>query len=114
MKLNILRFFACCGLALTMTAGAAFAKDDDAPAWLRQAAAKRATAYDKEVPAVVLHDEDQVTVTNDGRVTTTTRFAVRVLTRNGREAARAAEPYVTDGSKIRDMRAWLIRVSGQV
>lgn len=114
MKLHLVGKFACISCALLLMTSHVFAVGDDAPAWLRQAAQTSAPVYDKETPAVVLHDEDHVTITADGRVTTTTRFAVRILNRNGRNAARADEYYVTDGSKIRDMRAWLLRPSGQV
>lgn len=114
MKRSLVRLFACIWCALVLMTGAAFAGEDEPPVWLRQAAQGSVPAYEKEVPAVVLHDEDQVTITNEGRVTITTRFAVRVLNRNGRIAARAVEGYVTDASKIRDMHAWLIRPSGQV
>lgn len=114
MKQNLVRLFACGWCSLVLITGTAIAGENEAPAWLRQAAQGSAPTYEKEVPAVVLHNEDQVTITNEGRVTIVTRFAVRVLTRNGRNAARATEGYVTDASKIRDMRAWLIRPSGQV
>ncbi|HYE14666.1 MAG TPA: DUF3857 domain-containing transglutaminase family protein [Pyrinomonadaceae bacterium] len=87
---------------------------DDAPAWLRQAAGAAAPAYDKKVPAVVLHRERTVTVGEDGRVRTTTTYAVRVLTREGRGAATGGEVYATDTGKVLDFKAWLIRASGTV
>src|SRR5438552_15644365 len=39
---------------------------------------------------------------------------MRVLTREGRELAVAREFYESDGGKVRDMHAWLIRPSGQI
>jgi hypothetical protein len=54
-------------------------------------------------------------VGDDGRVTTTSSYAVRVLTREGREAATVAESYNTaNGGKVRELRAWLIRPDGSV
>ncbi|HYG81709.1 MAG TPA: hypothetical protein VD861_15035, partial [Pyrinomonadaceae bacterium] len=87
---------------------------DEPPAWLRAAAAAPAPAYDKKVPAVVLHSERSMTVGEDGRIVTTTTYAVRVLAREGRTEAVAREIYTTDTGKVRELRAWLIRPSGQV
>jgi hypothetical protein len=102
----------CC-LALVALSAVVFAADD-APAWLRQAAASSAPAYDKYVPGVVLLKEQQVTIGDDGRVTTTERGAIKILTREGRDYADAAVSYITETGKVRDMRAWLIRPSGEV
>jgi hypothetical protein len=87
---------------------------DDLPAWLAQAAAQSAPAYSKEIPAVVLYNERQVTVAGDGRVVSTETYAVRVLRREGRVFAKAREAYTPSVGKVREMRAWLIRPGGQV
>ena len=87
---------------------------DEAPEWLKQAAALKVPVYDKDVPGVVVRDESKVTVDEDGRVVTTNYYAVRILTREGRELARASESYGTDSGKVRDLRAWMIRPSGEV
>jgi hypothetical protein len=93
----------------------AVAAGDDVPAWLRQAAASSAPVYEKDVPAVVLHDESTVTVGDDGRITTSNTYAVRILTREGRAYADAVEHYDADsGGKVREMRAWLVRSDGSV
>jgi hypothetical protein len=101
----------CCLFIALMCAPAL---GDDAPAWLQQAAAVSLPAYDKDVKAVVLYHEQNVSVASDGRVVTTTTYAVRVLTREGRTYARADEAYLTDGGKVRELKAWLIRPSGQI
>lgn len=44
------------------------AAGDDVPAWLRQAAAASVPTYDKDVPAVVVNDEESSTVNPDGSV----------------------------------------------
>jgi hypothetical protein len=96
-----------------LVASTAFA-GDDTPAWLQQAAALKAPAYGKDVSAVVLLDESAMTVGEDGRITTTTTYAVRILSHEGRDEAIAKEFYMTDTGKVREMKAWLIRAGGDV
>jgi len=87
---------------------------DDPPQWLLEAARQGVPTYSvKDVPAVVLRNEENVTVSSDGTVVRTTRFAVRILIREGRDEAVARNVYQTDSEKIRDLNAWLIRRSGQ-
>ena len=87
---------------------------DDAPAWLRQAASSATPTYPKDVPAVVLLDENRLTIDDEGKVTTSVFYAVKILTRDGRSLARASEVYETDKGKIKEFRAWLIYPSGNV
>jgi hypothetical protein len=105
------RLIACLGLTLLMSA-AAFA--DEPPPWLKQAASTESPAYGKEVRAVVLHDEQRKTVGDDGKIVSTTWWAVKILSREGRGYARARESYNTGSGKIKEMRAWLIRPTGEV
>ena len=98
--------------ALLLMSAAVFA--DEPPAWLRQAAAVNLPTYGKEVRAVVLHDEANKKVEEDGRITTTTLWAVKILSREGRGQASASESYNTGSGKIKEMRAWLIRPTGEV
>jgi hypothetical protein len=88
---------------------AVFAGDDPPPAWLQQAGNTPAPAYDKDVPAVVLYNEQIVTVGTDGVLTTTTNYAVRLLNRDGKYFADAVAFYLKNSSKVRDIRAWLLR-----
>jgi hypothetical protein len=98
-----------------LSAGLSFASSaDEAPQWLQQAAAIKVPVYDKEVPAVVLLKQQNVIVGNDGRLTTNTVYAIRILTRDGRGLADATELYLTKSGKINEMRAWLIRANGSV
>jgi hypothetical protein len=90
------------------------ASADEAPPWLRDAATRTVPEYPKDVPAVVLTDESVVTVEEDGRMIRDDFYAVKVLTREGREEAVARAIYNTDSEKVRDMRAWLIGPSGKV
>ncbi|HET6671683.1 MAG TPA: DUF3857 domain-containing protein [Pyrinomonadaceae bacterium] len=103
-----------CGcLLLAMMGVAQAAPGDEAPAWLRQAAAVNVPSFDKKVSSVVLVDESNMVVAEDGRLTRTSLFAIRILTLEGRKSAIAAEGYETDFGKIREMRAWMIQPSGK-
>jgi transglutaminase-like putative cysteine protease len=95
-------------LSATVTAFAG----DDVPAWLQQAATTNVPTYDKNVPAVVLINDQKINVTDDGHVTTTRMYAVRILNREGRSEALAREIYHTDTGKVRELQAWLIRATG--
>lgn len=94
--------------------GAARAAGDETPAWLKQAAAITLPTYPKEVNGAVLHDETRKVVEDDGRIITNEFYAVRVLTREGRQEAVARAYYTTDHEKVKEMRAWLIRPDGSV
>lgn len=87
---------------------------DDAPAWLRQAASATTPPYQKDVPGVVLLDENRLTIDEDGKVTRSSFYAIKILTRDGRGLARASAFYETDKGKIKEFRAWLITPSGSV
>lgn len=90
------------------------ARADDAPSWLRDVATKSVPEYPKDVPAVVLTDESVVNVEEDGRMTRSDFYAIKVLTREGRDDAVARAVYNTDSEKVREMRAWLISPSGKI
>ena len=101
----------CLGLGFS----GARAAGDDVPAWLQQAASLKTPNYPvKDMPAVLLYHEKLVTVSEDGRVTTTTNYAVRVLRREGRGTARASESYIVNNGKVKDLHAWLLRANGSV
>jgi hypothetical protein len=86
----------------------------DIPVWMREAAAKSTPTYGAKVPAVVLLDEKRVKVSEDGRVVATTRYVVRILTREGRGFAVASELYTPDTGRVREIRAWLIGPSNEI
>jgi len=62
----------------------------------------------------VLLDESVLTVSEDGRVTTTANYAIRVLRREGRGFARADVSYEPDTDKVKRAACLLIRGEGQV
>jgi hypothetical protein len=114
MKDMLYRLIGFCFVLIMAAAAPAFAAGEEVPQWLLEAASTRVPSYAKDVPAVVLLNDQTVTIGADGRIITTTNYAVRVLTREGRAMAVASEGYSTDGGRVRDMRAWLIRSSGDV
>jgi hypothetical protein len=85
---------------------------DSVPSWLRQAASVNVPGYDKEVHGVVLLDENLVTLGSDGKLVTTENYAVKILTREGREYASAVAFYLVSSGKVRDISAWIIRPDG--
>lgn len=88
--------------------------DGTAPAWLKQAAAVQPPAYDKKVSGVVLLDSEEVTLNSESKLVTTRNYAVKVLTREGRDLAIASTFYLMDFSKVSEINAWLIRSDGSV
>ncbi|MBS1793282.1 MAG: DUF3857 domain-containing protein [Acidobacteria bacterium] len=107
-RLHITFFTVCFGFVF---AGCAFG-DDSPPGWMKQAAAAAVPTYDKQVSAVVLYDEQQVALDSGGEQVTTERYAVRVLSREGRRYAVATALYLVSSGRIREIEAWLIRPDG--
>ena len=98
---------------LCFSTAAAFAGDTP-PNWLKQAAAVQVPSYEKDVPAVVLHHEQNVTLGSDGKLTIVTNYAVRLLVREGRRYAVASAFYLVSSSNVREIEGWLIRPNGTV
>lgn len=97
-----------------LLAGSAFA-GDDAPGWLRDLSTlKTSSAYPSKTSAVVLLDEMNLTIEENGKVVTTERRAIRILTREGRKEARGEVIYLKGSGNVREMHAWVIRPSGDV
>ena len=93
-------------------AGALMAADDT-PAWLKDLTAVQLPSYDAKVTTVVLLNEEHTTAVDSGKLTTTTRTAMKILARQGVEVVFFDE-YDTRGGKVRDFRAWMISPSGKV
>lgn len=91
---------------------APLAAADKAPDWLKEMATRATPAYENSVPAVVLFHEERNAVDEKGKVTTSVRRAVKILTRDGRDEAIARVIYRTDTGKVRSLRAWMIYPSG--
>ncbi len=101
-------------LSLASGLNAGTINDKNTPPWLRQAASITSPSYDKDVPAVVLHNEQSVTIGSDGQMVVTTWYAIRLLTRDGKRFADAGAPYLQSASKVKLIRGWLIRPNGTV
>lgn len=85
-----------------------------APGWAMAAAHRPTPADVGDAPAVVLFSEATTRISADGDATRTLRFALRVLTSDGRSRARAAVPYLARASHVRTTDAWLIRDGREV
>jgi transglutaminase-like putative cysteine protease len=109
-RIRTFTIFAFC--VAIFSAFASNARADDAPGWLKQAAAASVPTYEKNVPAVVLHDEEQVTLGSDGKLVTVDNYAVRMLTREGKRYAIARADYLVSSGKVRDIMAWIVRPDG--
>lgn len=83
------------------------------PAWLVDAAKLPTPTFEiRDVPAYILRNEEVINVRSDGKLSRTVRWAVRILTRGGREEAIARNVYNTDSEKVKELNAWLIRRDG--
>lgn len=87
---------------------------DDAPSWLKQASSAQVQTYDKDVPAVVLYDEQQITLGSDGKLTTVSNYAVKILVREGKDYAIARALYLVSSGNVRNIEGWLIRPNASV
>jgi hypothetical protein len=106
-----LRRSALLALSIFLLGGLAAANP---PTWLRQAAAYQVPSYPKDLPGVVLHKEQQVTLQSDGKLVTRDNYAVRLLDNSGRSLAVARAFYYASTERVRDIEAWLIRANGPV
>jgi hypothetical protein len=86
---------------------------DDTPPWLRDLARVQLPQFDAKVNTVVLLNEEHTTVAESGKLSTTTRTALKILARQGVEVA-FYDQYYTGSGKVRDFRAWMISPSGKV
>ncbi len=101
-------------LLLTVNINVRAKGGNDIPAWLEQSAKTNAPTYEKDVPAVILHNEQTVNIGIDGVATVTNYQAIRLLTREGKYYSSAVASYIQSSSKVREIRAWLIRPGGVV
>ena len=93
-------------VGLVLAAGAALGAADDAPAWLKDLAGVTVGTYPPKVNAVMLLNEESNVIDGTGKVTRTTREAVKYIARQA--DIRFVEQYDTEGGKIKDFRAWVI------
>jgi len=99
-------------LLTLLCAASAFAADDT-PGWLKELSGITLPAYPAKVNSVVLLNEEHTTAAEAGKLTTVTRTAVKVLTRQGADVL-FFDSYDSRSGKVRDFRAWMISPSGKV
>jgi len=88
-------------------------KADSPPDWVKEALESPSYTYEKSVPYVVLLDERTTTVKENGKSETRSRYIARILTQEGRAAARREIQYDSE-MKISDLHAWHIRADRKV
>lgn len=107
----LLRLTFCFLFVISASAGIFAA---EMPAWMRQAASSNIPAYERDVPAVVLLNEQQVTLGPDGKLVTIENFAVKILNNEGRSLAVARAFYLVSAGKIREIEGWILRPDGTI
>jgi Domain of Unknown Function with PDB structure (DUF3857)/Transglutaminase-like superfamily len=85
---------------------------NDVPDWLRQDAAITIPTYEKNVPGVVLRNDQTVEYTSDGKIIVTTTYAVRILLHEAKDLAVATAVYLVSSGKIKEINAWIISGNG--
>lgn len=82
------------------------------PDWLRAAAQQPVKKYADDVNAVMLLDDQETTVRDNGDIVTHQRSVYRILRPEGRSYARLEVSFSND-TKINFMKAWSITAKGQ-
>lgn len=99
-------------LILIAAAGISAGAADTLPDWAKEAAARPVPDFSSKVPAVVLFQEEAVTVDPDGRRVMRERGAIKIL-QPGNDRIEAYRTYNTKAGRIRDFQGWLIPPSGK-
>lgn len=89
------------------------AQADTPPVWVQPLLDLSIAQYERSEPFVVLLDERVTTVKDSGGVETRSRYVVRVLTQEGRAAARREIQYDSE-TRISDLHAWHIRADHKI
>ena len=99
--------------ALLIALFPAAAAGDSAPDWLRAAAQQKLPDYDKDTTAVILLDEVQTTVRDNGEIETRHRAAVRLLRPEARREYGGISVDFDKDTKISYLKAWTITSAGR-
>jgi transglutaminase-like putative cysteine protease len=103
---------AAAAFAVTLACAAPCLAGDTAPDWLRTAAQEKLPAYEHDPVAVVLLDEQQVTVKDNGEIETRHRYAYKFLRPEARERYGYAVVPFDDQTKVSFFGAWTIMPNG--
>ena len=115
--MTIHRRFLLCGLAIAMLGLEAagprgFASSNQLPDWVTGAASSALLPrYPAETKAVILLDDDLITVGPDGKTTERERRVVRILRPQGRDYAEIVAEYSKD-NKLNSFHSWSIGPDG--
>ncbi|MFY9691525.1 MAG: DUF3857 domain-containing protein [Candidatus Acidiferrales bacterium] len=85
---------------------------DSAPDWLRAAAQEKLPDYDQDTDAVILLDETQTAVHDNGEIDTLHRVAIRLLRIEARREYGGIDVDFDKDTKIAYMKAWTIESNG--
>jgi transglutaminase-like putative cysteine protease len=86
---------------------------DNAPDWVRAVAQEKLPEYPKDTVAVVLLDDQQTIVKDNGEIETRTRRAYKLLRPEARENYAAVVVHFDNETKLSFLKAWTITPSGQ-
>jgi len=103
---------AAAAVAITLACAVPCRAGDVAPEWLRAAAQQKLPEYPLNPVAVVLLDEQQVTVKDSGEIETRQRYAYKLLRPEARESYGYAVVRFDDQTKISFFGAWTIMPNG--
>ena len=79
------------------------------PGWLSECAALPTPDNAAGAPALVLLDQSSVRIDAKGRLTTSRRYAVRILDASGERYALASIAYLAGRDSVKGLGAWLLR-----
>ncbi|MGP8173618.1 MAG: DUF3857 domain-containing protein [Terracidiphilus sp.] len=102
----------CCAALLGPAPAAANDKPQPAPQWAVDAAKTPTPSTAKDAPAIVLFDENLITVDEQNHAVERERSAVRILKPQGRKYAHCEAEYDVD-EKLNYIRSWTIAPDGR-
>lgn len=101
------------GAALMLCGLSPCAEADKAPDWLHAAAQEKLPDYPKDTVAVVLLDEAQTTVKDNGEIETRTRRAYKLLRPEARDDYGGVAVDFDNETKLTFLKAWTITPDGR-
>lgn len=97
--------------ALGFLASAATAADS-VPDWLRSAAQRKLPDCDKDTVAIILLDETQTTVHDNGQIETLHRMAIRLLRPEAKQEYGGVDVPFDKDEKVLSLKGWTIEANG--
>lgn len=101
-------------LTILIVAAVGLLGKSTAPDWVKAAADQPASFNYGKANAAVLLDEASIEIDVRGSFTERKRWVVRLINRDGKTHAVAQVPYNAVSSRVKSLKAWLIRPSGEV